>query len=625
VAVGRRAFWVWAGVLSPTGRGDVRHDVNNATDPSRQATLELTARDANNVRDPAEHRADPAVSSTTPAPQRKPTNAAGPTVPSQPRFPGLVGLVAVATLANGLLGVLYSLVVRVPVVPSRFYALFPYGVHHWSKHLALASGFVLMHLSYQLLARRRTAWFIAVAACGLVAVGHLGRGHHPALAIAPASTVALLLALRSRFTVRSEPHGIRRALLLVPLSLVIVLAYGTAGFWLLDRRDFGIEFHWATALMRAWREYSLQGNPDLAPRTHHALWFLDSMDVLGVTAVAFAVVSLYRPLANRLRTVPHESAHARDLVRQYGRSSLDYFKAAPDNSFFFGAGGRCVVAYRVAWGVAIVLGDPVGPPEDVETTLRAFSRYAYDNGWRVALHQVLPDFVPLYRELGLHVLKIGEEALVDLEAFVHATQASSAFRRVRRYCNGLGLYVTVYEPPCPADVLDEIAQISNEWLSLPGRRERGFTLGRFSRDYARNTPVYVVRNRVGRGLAFVNLIPSWPAGDTTTDLMRHRVVVPNGTMDFLLMESLVRLGLRFRRFSLGLAPLAGVGDRPGASVEERAVHQMYERLNRFFSYKGLRKYKAKFAPSWEDRYLVYQGGAPGLLKTGLALTRITES
>lgn len=47
-------------------------------------------------------------------------------------------------------------------------------------------------------------------------------------------------------------------------------------------------------------------------------------------------------------------------------------------------------------------------------------------------------------------------------------------------------------------------------------------------------------------------------------------------------------------------------------------------LNRYFSYKGLRHYKAKFEPAWEPRFLVYQGGPPGLVQTALALARATE-
>jgi len=54
------------------------------------------------------------------------------------------------------------------------------------------------------------------------------------------------------------------------------------------------------------------------------------------------------------------------------------------------------------------------------------------------------------------------------------------------------------------------------------------------------------------------------------------------------------------------------------------MYQIHERLNRFFSYKGLRSYKSKFAPRWEERFLIYQGGPTGLVNAGIALTRLTE-
>jgi phosphatidylglycerol lysyltransferase len=114
-------------------------------------------------------------------------------------------------------------------------------------------------------------------------------------------------------------------------------------------------------------------------------------------------------------------------------------------------------------------------------------------------------------------------------------------------------------------------------------------------------------------------------GEATIDLIRHRPTAPHGSMDYLMVELL--LGLRhegFRLFNLGMTPLAGVGDRPGVGLQERAIHQLFEHLNRFFSYKGLLHYKAKFDPAWEERFLVYEGGPAGLIRTVLALTRVTE-
>jgi lysylphosphatidylglycerol synthetase-like protein (DUF2156 family) len=50
---------------------------------------------------------------------------------------------------------------------------------------------------------------------------------------------------------------------------------------------------------------------------------------------------------------------------------------------------------------------------------------------------------------------------------------------------------------------------------------------------------------------------------------------------------------------------------------------MFKRLNFLFSFRGLYRYKAKFATSWEPRYLVYSN-ALELPRTAFALRRISE-
>jgi len=531
--------------------------------------------------------------------------------------------VALITFLNGLDGILHALLVRVPEPPHLGQVL-PYGLHHWGKLLGLLAGFLLVDLSYQLWRRRRAAWAGALLISLMAALAHLLHGHNMGLALAPLLSAALLLLLRKHFTVRSEPRSIAQGVGLAAITGLVTLGYGTFGFWLLDRRDFGIEFHWREALARSMRQFALLGNPDLTPHTLHARWFLDSLEVLGIGAALFAAFSLYRPIAFRLRTLPHERAAARHLVERYGRSSLDHFKMTGDKSFFFGPEHACFVGYRVAWGFAIGLGDPVGASDAVVPTLNAFVDSATDNGWRVAFHQVSSELLDEYRKLGLSVLKIGEEALVDLDAFVTETAQGKTFRRIRSRGSSGGLDVVRYAPPIAPEILDELAIISDEWLLIPGRRERGFTLGRFQRSEIAGTPVYAARDASGRMLAFVNQIPCWPDGTATVDLMRHRLEIPNGTMDYLFLRTLEMLSAEYLRFSLGLAPLAGVGDHPGASLEERAVHQIYERLNRFFSYKGLRSYKSKFDPVWEDRFFCYEGGPQALLRAGMALGRMTE-
>jgi len=331
------------------------------------------------------------------------------------------------------------------------------------------------------------------------------------------------------------------------------------------------------------------------------------------------------PTRERPRPAPDDRARAEALVARYGRTPLDYFKTWPDKSYHFSPSGESVIAYRVAWSVAVSLGDPVGPDHELGPLIGAFLGFCADNGWTAAFHQVRPDLLGVYRDRGLHVLKIGEEALVDLERFATHTSRRRSFRRPRLRLAAGGYRVAIEPPPHPASVLDEAGEVSREWLSLPGRRERGFALGRFDRGYLGQHPLGAVRDQTGRLVAFVNQVPGVRPRLATVDLMRHRREAPGGVMDYLfgeLMLLLYRQG--YRRFSLGLAPLAGVGTGRGQSLEARAVHQVYEHWSAVFSFKGLRHYKAKFEPEWEERFLVYGNGRRGLLRTALALSRITR-
>jgi phosphatidylglycerol lysyltransferase len=135
----------------------------------------------------------------------------------------------------------------------------------------------------------------------------------------------------------------------------------------------------------------------------------------------------------------------------------------------------------------------------------------------------------------------------------------------------------------------------------------------------------VLREPSGRIIAFANEVRSFRPGEATIDLMRHRRDAPNTTMDYLFITLMLTLKEQgYHTFNLGMAPYAGVGDEPSASLEERAAHELAEHATRFFSYKGMHDYKGKFEPEWEDRFLVYQGGPLGLARTAVALARATD-
>ena len=69
----------------------------------------------------------------------------------------------------------------------------------------------------------------------------------------------------------------------------------------------------------------------------------------------------------------------------------------------------------------------------------------------------------------------------------------------------------------------------------------------------------------------------------------------------------------YESFNLGMAPMSGMSKRDAAPVWDRIGSTLFEHGERFYNFKGLRAFKAKFHPKWEPRYLAVQNGADAAL------------
>ena len=223
-----------------------------------------------------------------------------------------IWLVAFATFVNGVVSVLQIMLTRLPIKPSHFRTLLPFGQYYINRSLTLVLGFMLLYLSIHLLQRRRIAWWVATVCAGLAFVLHIAHLHLWYTAISTAIAFILLLVFRKRFTVRPESRSLLQGFGLLVFSILFALMYGAVGFWLLDIRDFGVHITFINALVRTFREFTLIGNNDLVAQTRYAVWFIQSLRILGVVTGGFAFYSLFRPVVYHIETLPHnrEKAHA---------------------------------------------------------------------------------------------------------------------------------------------------------------------------------------------------------------------------------------------------------------------------------------------------------------------------
>ena len=529
-----------------------------------------------------------------------------------------VWLVSLVTFLNGVWSIASILLSR---MPQRVQYFLPFGVFHWTRSLTLVLGFILVYLSLHLFQRRRAAWWVAVFAAAIEVIAHLIHLNTWYTALPQATTLALLLVFRNRFTVRSESRNIKLGFVLLFGSLLTALLYGTFGFWMLAKNDFGITFSLQDGLVQSLRQFLLLGNLDITPVTRQARWFLQSLDILGIVAASFATYSLFRPIVYRLIQLPMERARAMAILEKYGKSTSDYFKVWSDKSFYFSPSHESFIAYRMVNGVAFCLADPVGPEEDREVVIQNFLKFCTENGWMAAV--MFPDDAANYTKYGLSLFRVGEEAVIDLERFAMHTYDNRHFRRLRRVFEGQGYRVERYKQPVSKLVLDEAQQVSRQWLTLPHHREYGFFQGRFERAYVEKCTLSVLRDKNGTMVAFVNEVPSYRPGEAYFDLMRYIPGSHWGTMDYLFAQMMLILKDEgYRTFNFAVAPFVGIGNRPDATLAEKAVNQIFERLDWFLHSKGLRQYKLKFEPQWKGVFVAYQGGPMGLLRLALNVSRI---
>ena len=309
----------------------------------------------------------------------------------------------------------------------------------------------------------------------------------------------------------------------------------------------------------------------------------------------------------------------------HGRSSLDHWKLLPGRERFFARTGGAFLAYRCSLGVAVVLGDPVGPPGAIAPLVGEFLAASEARGRTVAFLQAGAEHLPLYRALGLSPVRAGAAAIVDLTVFDLALPRYARLRGALRRGSRAGLRVRHLPPPQDADTLDRLERTNAAWRRIPGRFERAFTVGRFDASAIRECPVSVVEDAEGRTAAFANWVPSLVPGEATVDLIRRRDDAPPGASDALLAGVLGEARARgFTRFDLGLVPLAGLDRFTPEHPAERVLAWTAALPDPIARHRGLLRWKSKFRPIWEPRWLVYRGGPLQFARVVWAVRRVVR-
>lgn len=515
-----------------------------------------------------------------------------------------------ASILTGLIGIVNTLSAITPSFPARLAwlkPLYPFAVREGSHVFTAVTGFFFLILAASLLRRKRLAWQVTVGLLSLSIVSHLLKGLDYEEAILAGVLLIQLLLLRPLFTAQSDRPSMLQGVKVLLSALAFTLAYGTIGFFLLDRQ-YSKQFDLGAAVVQTLAMFFTEDNAGLQATTRYGRFFSDSIYVIGIITLGYALWMLLRPVLLRTEESAEHRAQAQRIVTEYGCSSLARFALLPDKFYYFSPSGQSVIAYVPKGRGAIALGDPIGPPQDRSEAIFGFQQFCDRNDWYPTFYQTVPEDLEIYQSLGFQTLKIGEEGVVDLKTFTLQGKPGKNLRTSMNKLTKAGYRVDFYPPLIADSLLHELRDISNEWLEEMQGAEKQFSLGWFDDDYLRDCEIAVVRAKSGDAIAFANIVPEYQRNDATIDLMRQRTEIEHGTMDFLFVSLFQHFQDRgYEGFNIGLSALSGVGNEAPARRLERGIHFLYEHLNQFYNFQGLHAYKDKFHPRWESRYLVYPG------------------
>jgi lysylphosphatidylglycerol synthetase-like protein (DUF2156 family) len=475
--------------------------------------------------------------------------------------------------------------------------------------LIAIAGLALIALGRGILRGQRRAWRVAVVLLSGTIVLHLVAGADIEESLFAFAVLVLLLVNRREFQASSDWSSLRSALIALgvgAVGIIVLTATSIELFTTIDRDHTHTHIPWWTALWAV--SERLAGIRTIALPQRADRFLSPTLLVIGLSLVAITLFLFTRPVVDRRLTSGRAAEfRARDIVRRHGISTLDYFALRSDKQWFFHRDS--LVAYAVYGGVCLISPDPIGPRNEREQVWGAFRRFADDHGWVTSVMGAGEEWLPVYRDSGMHNIYLGDEAVVQVQSFTLAGGDMKGLRQAHNRIKKHGYTATFHDPSrLDAGLRYELTDLMS--LSRRGEHERGFSmmLGRVFDPRDTGLLLTVVRGPDGGAAAMCQFVPARGIRGYSLDLMRRDPSDhPNGLLDFALVSTIEHLQTRGAEgLSLNFAALRSTlsGDR-GDGTMQRAERWFLKRLSNFAQIESLWRFNAKYEPEWLPRYVVF--------------------
>ncbi|HXF03102.1 MAG TPA: DUF2156 domain-containing protein, partial [Arthrobacter sp.] len=317
-----------------------------------------------------------------------------------------------------------------------------------------------------------------------------------------------------------------------------------------------------------------------------------------------------------------DAGRARAILQASGGSNLGWMTTWRGNEYWFSPSGHSFVAYRVQAAVALTVGDPVGPEEELGQTVDGFTEFCAQLGWTPCFYSATDALRNLTARRGWGQVQVAEETVVSLES---VSFHGRRFQDVRTALHRAGREQVraewfVYRS-APLAIVEQVREIDEEWVADRSLPELGFTLGSLAELADPKVRILVAVDQRNKVHAVTSWLPVYRQGRIvgwTLDYMRRPGNGFRPASEFLIASAALSLHAEGYAFlSLSGAPLARIRNGSGPDGSDAApagsldafLDWLGSVLEPVYGFRSLLAFKEKFQPRYLPLFLLYPDAA----------------
>ncbi|MDR0822948.1 MAG: phosphatidylglycerol lysyltransferase domain-containing protein [Endomicrobium sp.] len=489
----------------------------------------------------------------------------------------LVQILAISTFLAGMIAVFSASTPFDIVQLKKILSLIPIWLLNLSNFLLsiTAAGFFFIARALQLRTKKARKWGLIFTFSAIVL--SLILGEHPIVLIYFILLFAALLASKKYFYRE-------RGMLNIPFDALWVCAIGgifAASIWI------GFFINKQNILM--WIS-----DPkifiDILMDDGNASRFLRTALSISVLFIIVAIEQVFRKVF--YKPIPFDNSDIENIVN--GSNYTYALNALSGNKKFILTHDKdAFIMYAEAGNNCFALSDPIGNSSQKRELIWQLKEAADAQNMRIAFIGIGHKYIDAYRDIGLDVLNIAQEAKIVLRSF----ESNNYFNDLSASFEKQGFTYQIMEGS-PDAYKDIFAKINDEWEKNSNYISRNFIPGDFSEEIIKNSRFAILeKNGEICGFSIIDAVKN--KYEASCKIIRF-VDCPNNIFEYMVYKAVLWAKEKeYKLFDLGLTYSRDEKEDPFLKYFTK-MFSLSEYLGHDF--KALREFKDRFNPVWNNKY-----------------------